>query len=190
MFLSDRGIRAALSTGRIRIDPYVDENVQPASIDLTLDRFFKTILSGEQHGDLTDPRFPTVYAESECSESGRDGYILGPGEFVLGSTVERIELCDTVLGRLEGKSSLGRIGLTAHITAGFFDPGFCGYATLELFNASPRGIVLWPGMKICQMSFANLSSPAMKPYGHEDLGSKYQNQERGPQGSQMFRNWE
>lgn len=187
-FLSDRDIKQALFRGMIKIDPYVEANIQPASIDLTLDNTFKRILCGPAWGDTTDPRKPLEYQEiGPLTE--HEGYILASGDFVLGSTVERIELNGGVLGRLEGKSSLGRIGLTAHVTAGFFDPGFRGHATLELFNASPRAIVLWPGMKICQMSFALLRSYSQKPYGHKDLGSKYQDQARGPQGSEMHKNF-
>lgn len=186
MFLSDRDIKDCISAGEIVIDPYVEDNLQPASIDLTLDNIFKTVV--ETEGAFLDPRMPAEYDEVVI-DGERTGFILPSGGFALASTVERIELCDHILGRLEGKSSLGRLGLTAHITAGFFDPGFRGYATLELFNASPLPIVLWPGMKICQLSFSCTFTAADKPYGHSDLNSKYQDQQRGPQGSEMHRNF-
>lgn len=184
MFLVDRDIRHQITMGRIVIDPFDDSMIQPASVDLRLDRFFRIFKPKDHHP--IDPFVPQEMDEIEIPENGRFG--LAPGAFCLGSTLERIEIASNMVGRLEGKSSIGRLGLTTHVTAGFFDPGFRGYATLELFNASGRPIYLYPGMKIAQMSFAATSGSAIRPYGHEDLGSKYQDQERGPKPSEYFRN--
>lgn len=183
-FLSDRAIKGAINVGMIEIDPYDIDNVQPASYDMTLGNHFKSIAASLTH---IDPRNPIRYVETEITHE--EGYLLRPGCFVLAATRERIRLTTNIIGRLEGKSSLGRIGLTAHITAGFFDPGFNGHATLELFNASPRSIMLIPGMHICQMSFARLTSHSEKPYGHSDLRSKYQDQGEKPEGSKMHENF-
>lgn len=183
-FLSDHTIKASIAVSRIVVDPYDPDCVQPASYDMHLDSTFKRITGPSE----IDPRKPVEYQDINVMK----GYSLHlkPHAFILGSTIERIELANDLIGRLEGKSSLGRIGLTAHVTAGFFDPGFRGHATLELFNASDRVIVLWPGMKICQMSFARITTSAERPYGHKDLRSNYQDQERGPKGSQMHRNFD
>lgn len=186
VFLSDRGIRQCIRSGRIEIDPYDESRVQPASVDLTLDRHFK-VYADRKLSHHIDPRKPQMMQETHVANG--DHFLIYPQVLVLASTVERVRLSHDLIGRLEGKSSLGRLGLTAHITAGFFDPGFEGFATLELFNAAPRPIRLYPGMPICQMSFAQLSSPAERPYGHEALRSKYQGQERGPKESQMHLNF-
>jgi dCTP deaminase len=185
-FLNDRAIKGAINAGIIEIWPYTADNVQPASYDMTLGRHFKFINQDFSLGPI-DPRKPVEYVEHDVPEG--ESYRLDPQGFVLASTRESVRLATNIIGRLEGKSSLGRIGLTAHITAGFFDPGFKGYPTLELFNASPRPILLIPGMKICQMSFARLNSHAEKPYGHSDLGSKYQSQGSKPEGSRMHENF-
>lgn len=191
MFLSDTGIKHAIKTGGLVIEPYDESRVQPASYDLTLDRFFKRYPAPPRYqtwAPIHDVKEPVEMVDEEV----RDGYsfLLVPGEFALASTQERVEIPVNMIGRLEGKSSIGRLGLMAHVTAGFFDPGFKGYPTLELFNASPRQIRLWPGMLICQMSFAILGSHVEHPYGSSELGSKYQNQERGPKASQYHRNFE
>lgn len=191
MFFSDQYIDSCIRVGRMVIDPYDHDNwrvkssLQPASYDMHLDRHFKTI--HEPASGIIDPRRPVEYDEHEIADGL--AFLLLPLSCALASTVERIELDTNMIGRLEGKSSLGRIFLTAHVTAGFFDPGFRGHATLELFNASPFPVLLWPGMKICQMSFAALNSHARRPYGNEVLGSKYQDQERGPKGSEMHKNF-
>jgi dCTP deaminase len=190
-FFSDQYIDSCIRTGRIRIDPYDHDNwheassLQPASYDMHLDSLFKTLLPPP--GGVVDPRQPVEYEESDVKEG--NAFYLPSLSCALASTIERVELDTNMIGRLEGKSSLGRIFLTAHVTAGFFDPGFRGHATLELFNAGPYPVLLWPGMKICQMSFAALNSHARRAYGHTVHGSKYQDQERGPKGSEMHRNF-
>ena len=180
--LSDRAIKQAIVTGRVVIEPYDAALLQPASYDLTLDNIFKIPC----HGTI-DPREEVQYQTVTVAES--EPFRLMGLQFCLASTIEYVGFCDEIVGRLEGKSSIGRLGLTAHVTAGFFDPGFKGHATLELFNANANPILLWPGMKICQMSFHRLTSPAERPYGHPGLISKYQGQARGPHGSQMHANF-
>jgi len=177
MLLSDRDIKAEVETGQIALDPYEPGMIQPASIDIRLDRYFRVF---ENH------RYPHIDPSEDQSELTRmvepvdDGpFILHPGEFVLGSTFELITLGDAVAARLEGKSSLGRLGLLTHSTAGFIDPGFSGHVTLELSNVATLPIKLWPGMKIGQFCFFRLSSPAEEPYGSASYGSRYQGQ-RGP----------
>lgn len=184
-FLSDRTLKACIATGRIKIEPYDEAKVQPSSIDLTLDCFFKEHIVT---GGAIDPREEQQYRDIEVGEGGC--YILPGLGFCLASTVERVTLPADCIGRLEGKSSLGRLALTAHITAGYFDPGFDGHPTLEIFNGNTASIRLYPGMPICQMSFARMTTPAEFPYGHDKLGSKYQHQERGPKGSQFHRNFQ
>ena len=156
MLLSDRDINAGLDSGRIQLDPLDRDLIQPASIDVRLDRLFHQVDVG--------PDRP---------------FVLHPGEFVLGATYELVTLGDDIAARLEGKSSLGRLGLLTHSTAGFIDPGFSGHVTLELSNTATMPILLYPGMKIGQLCFFNLSSPAEHPYGSSGLGSHYQGQ-RGP----------
>ena len=177
MLLSDRDITAAIAEGRLGIDPYDKALVQPSSIDVRLDRFFRTF---ENH------RYPHIDPAEDQPDLTRmvepiadEPFILHPGEFVLGSTYEVVTLPDDVAARLEGKSSLGRLGLLTHSTAGFIDPGFSGHVTLELANVANLPIKLWPGMKIGQLCFFRLSSPAEHPYGSEKYGSRYQGQ-RGP----------
>lgn len=191
-FLSDRYIDSCVRVGRIHIHPYDHESwnkassLQPASYDMHLDKHFKTLR--RPTAGVIDPLSPVDYDEIEVPTGS--AFRLESLCCALASTIERVELDTNLIGRLEGKSSLGRIFLTAHVTAGFFDPGFRGHATLELFNAGPFPVLLWPGMKICQMSFATLNSHAQRPYGHKALGSKYQSQPRGPQGSLMHKNWD
>lgn len=186
MLLSDRDILAELETGRLALDPFDPGMIQPSSIDVRLDRFFRVF---ENH------RYPHI---DPCEEqpdltrmvepNGDDPFILHPGEFVLASTYEVISLPDDLASRLEGKSSLGRLGLLTHSTAGFIDPGFSGHVTLELSNVATLPIKLWPGMKIGQLCVFRLSSPAEHPYGSDKYGSRYQNQ-RGPTPSRSFRNF-
>jgi dCTP deaminase len=174
VLLSDRDIKAELDAGRIGLDPYQPELIQPSSIDVRLDRFFR----------LFDNHKLTRLIEAKPDEP----FILHPGEFVLGSTFELVTLPDDVAARLEGKSSLGRLGLLTHSTAGFIDPGFSGHVTLELSNVATLPIKLWPGMKIGQLCFFRLSSPAEKPYGSTEYGSRYQGQ-RGPTASRSHLNF-
>lgn len=194
MFLSDRDIRAAILMGEIKIDHW-DGKLQPASIDLTLADGFKV-----WHPDMAriDPMLPVAMQLVTSSvprfrpvrKDEKPFFLLPAGEFCLATTIEKVTIGDQYVGRLEGKSSLGRLGLTSHVTAGFFDPGFSGYPTLELFNASGLPFHLYPGMKIAQMSFAKLLTPAEHPYGHESLGSKYQDQERIPRESEYWKNYQ
>ncbi|CAB4908647.1 unannotated protein [freshwater metagenome] len=186
MLLSDRDLRAELHAGRVGLDPYDEEMIQPSSVDVRLDRYFRVfenhlyphIDPAEEQADLT-----------RLVETGPDeAFILHPGEFALASTYEVITLPDDIAGRLEGKSSLGRLGLLTHSTAGFIDPGFSGHVTLELSNVATLPIKLWPGMKIGQLCLFRLSSPAEHPYGSAIYGSRYQGQ-RGPTPSRSFANF-
>ena len=180
MLLSDGDIRRQIEAGRIGLEPLNMELMQPSSIDVRLDRFFRLfdnhkypyIDPREQQDDLT--RFVEVASD--------EAFILHPGEFVLGSTYEYVSLPDDIAARLEGKSSLGRLGLLTHSTAGFVDPGFQGHVTLELSNVATLPIKLWPGMKIGQLCFFQLSSASENPYGSEKYESRYQGQ-RGPTAS-------
>ena len=186
MLLSDRDIKAEIGAGQIALEPYSPEMIQPASIDVRLDRLFRVF---ENH---RYPHIDPAEAQSELTRqvepTGDDPFILHPGEFVLGSTFEVITLGDTIAARLEGKSSLGRLGLLTHSTAGFIDPGFSGHVTLELSNVATLPIKLWPGMKIGQFCFFRLSSPAEHPYGTATYGSRYQGQ-RGPTPSRSGSNF-
>ena len=186
MLLSDRDIKSQVESGRVKLDPYSPELIQPASIDVRLDRFFRVF---ENH------RYPHIDPSVEqpdltrLIEAASDApFILHPGEFVLGSTYELVSLPDDIAGRLEGKSSLGRLGLLTHSTAGWIDPGFSGHVTLELANVATLPIKLYPGMKIGQFCFFRLSSPSEHPYGSEKYGSRYQGQ-RGPTPSRSFQNF-
>ena len=187
MILSDRTIRAEIEAGRIGIDPYDPSMIQPSSIDVRLDHRFlvfrshtRAVIDVKQ--DLTDL--------TELVEVDDDSaFILHPGEFVLGSTAEQVTLPDDLVGRIEGKSSLGRLGLLIHTTAGFVDAGFSGYLTLEFSNVATLPITLYPGMKIGQISFLRMDGPAEHPYGSGVLGSKYRGQV-GPTPSQYWKNFE
>ena len=187
MLLSDRDILAEVDRGRVGLNPWDPAMVQPSSIDVRLDRFFRVF---ENH------RYPHIDPAEDQSELTRevvvegndDPFILHPGEFALGSTYEVVSLPDDIAARVEGKSSLGRLGLLTHATAGFIDPGFSGHVTLELSNVATLPIKLWPGMKIGQLCFFRLSSPAEHPYGSEKYGSRYQGQ-RGPTPSRSFQNF-
>lgn len=186
MLLSDHDIRAELDSGRVVLDPYDPAMIQPSSIDVRLDRFFR--LFDNHKYAVIDPAEEQPELTRLVEVDGDDAFVLHPGEFVLGSTYEAVTLPDDVAARLEGKSSLGRLGLLTHSTAGFIDPGFTGHVTLELSNVATLPIKLWPGMKIGQMCFFRLSSPAEKPYGSGADGSRYQGQ-RGPTASRSFQNF-
>src|SRR5437870_5857271 len=186
MVLSDRTIARLLAEGRIEIDPYDDSLLQPSSVDVRVDRYFRVFHNSrypyidvrEEQEDLT-----------ELVEVDDRAFIFHPGEFVLGSTLERLRLPDDVVARLDGKSSLGRLGLLIHSTAGFIDPGWDGHVTLELSNVANLPVTIYPGMKIGQISFVQLSEPAATPYGSDALGSKYQDQ-RGPTPSKYWQNFQ
>jgi dCTP deaminase len=186
VLLSDRDIRAELDSGRISLDPYEPDMIQPSSIDVRLDRFFR--LFDNHKYPVIDPAQDQPDLTRLVETEGDEPFVLHPGEFVLGSTYESVALPDDVAARLEGKSSLGRLGLLTHSTAGFIDPGFTGHVTLELSNVATLPIQLWPGMKIGQLCFFRLSSPAENPYGSSVYGSRYQGQ-RGPTASRSFQNF-
>jgi len=186
MVLSDATIARLLAEGRIEIDPYDDALLQPSSVDVRVDRLFRVF-----HNN----RYPFIDVKVEQSEltelvevDDEHPFVLHPGEFVLGSTLEVVTLPDDLAGRLEGKSSLGRLGLLTHSTAGFIDPGFTGHITLELSNVANLPITLWPGMKIGQLCLFRLSSAAEHPYGSAQSGSRYQGQ-RGPTPSRSYQNF-
>jgi dCTP deaminase len=186
MILSDRDIRLAMERGRIVIDPLGAGALQPSSIDLRVAPTFR-VFANHRHPyiDVRSDQELTEVVEVEPDEP----FILHPGEFVLGSTHERVTLPDDLVARIEGKSSLGRLGLLVHATAGFIDAGFSGWLTLELSNVANLPIAIYPEMKIGQLAFFELSSPAERPYGSTELGSKYQGQ-RGPTASRYFENFE
>jgi dCTP deaminase len=184
--LSDRDIRAALESTAIRIDPYDPHDLQPSSVDLHLDRSFRVFRNNRY--PFIDVRAPQPDLTELLSVTDDDPFILHPGEFVLGSTYETVTLPDDIAARVEGKSSLGRLGLLTHATAGFVDPGFSGHVTLELANVATLPIKLYPGMKIGQFCFLRLSSPSEHPYGSSKYGSRYQGQ-RGPTPSRSFQSF-
>ena len=186
MLLSDRDIKAELDAGRVGLDPYDPGMIQPSSIDVRLDRYFR--LFDNHKYPFIDPAEDQPELTQLVETDDDQPFILHPGEFALASTFERVTLPDDVAARLEGKSSLGRLGLLTHSTAGFIDPGFTGHVTLELSNVATLPIKLWPGMKIGQMCFFRLSSPAEKPYGSSEYSSRYQGQ-RGPTASRSFQNF-
>ncbi len=186
MILSDVTIREELAAGRIIIDPLSEDAVQPSSVDLHVDRYFRVF-----RNDTTPYIDPKQHQEdlTELVEVNDEGaFILHPGEFVLGSTLERVALPDDLVARLEGKSSLGRLGLLIHSTAGFVDAGWDGHLTLELSNVANLPIALYPGMKIGQISFLRMTTAAEHPYGSQTTGSKYQGQ-RGPTPSRYYLNF-
>jgi dCTP deaminase len=186
VLLSDRDILVEIDAGRIVMEPWAPEMMQPSSIDVRLDRYFRVF---ENH------KYPHIDPAADQSDLTRlvepedeEPFILHPGEFVLGSTYEVCTLPDDIAARVEGKSSLGRLGLLTHATAGFVDPGFSGHVTLELANVATLPIKLYPGMKIGQFCFFRLSSPSEHPYGSAKYGSRYQGQ-RGPTPSRSFQNF-
>ncbi len=187
MLLSDRDLRKELDAGRLVIDPYEPAMLQPSSVDVRLDRYFR-VFDNTRYTHI-DPSIQQDELTSLVEQSDEDEpFVLHPGEFVLGSTYERVALPDDLAGRLEGKSSLGRLGLLTHSTAGFIDPGFSGHITLELSNVANLPITLWPGMKIGQLCLFQLTSPAEHPYGSAQAGSRYQGQ-RGPTPSRAYLNF-
>jgi dCTP deaminase len=186
VLLSDRDIKAELASGRIGLEPSTPEMVQPSSVDVRLDRYFR--LFDNHKYPYIDPAEDQPELTRLIEAKPSEAFILHPGEFVLGSTYEQITLPDDVAARLEGKSSLGRLGLLTHSTAGFIDPGFSGHVTLELSNVATLPIKLWPGMKIGQLCFFQLSSAAEKPYGSAEYSSRYQGQ-RGPTASRSHQNF-
>jgi len=184
--LSDRTIRRLLGGGRIVIDPYDETLLQPSSVDVRVDRFFRVFHNARY--PFIDVKEPQEELTELVEIDDERPFILHPGEFVLGSTLERVQLPDDLVARLEGKSSLGRLGLLIHSTAGFVDPGWDGHVTLELSNVANLPITIYYAMKIGQLSFVRLSEPAERPYGSEALGSKYQGQ-RGPTPSRYWQNF-
>jgi dCTP deaminase len=186
MVLSDRSIKEALASGAIGIDPLGPDCIQPSSVDLRIDQLFRVFRNHSQR--VIDVREPQEDL-TELIDVGPDTpMILHPGEFMLGSTIERVTLPDDLVARLEGKSSLGRLGLVIHSTAGFIDAGWDGHITLELANLANLPITLYPGMKIGQISFFEMTTPAERPYGASGLRSKYRGQ-RGPTASRYFENF-
>lgn len=186
MILSDVSIRKALADNKIVIDPFDESAIQPSSVDLRVDRYFRVF-----RNDTTpyiDPKQPQENLTELVEVKDDNAFILHPGEFVLGSTLERVQLPDDIVGRLEGKSSLGRLGLLIHSTAGFIDAGWDGYLTLELSNVANLPIAIYPGMKIGQISFLQMTTAADMPYGSGTTGSKYQGQ-RGPTPSRYYLNF-
>jgi dCTP deaminase len=183
MLLSDGDIRRQIEDGRIGLDPLDLGLVQPSSIDVRLDRFFR--LFDNHKYPYIDPREQQDELTRFVEVASDEAFILHPGEFVLGSTYEYVKLPNDIAARLEGKSSLGRLGLLTHSTAGFVDPGFQGHVTLELSNVATLPIKLWPGMKIGQLCFFQLSSESENPYGSDKYGSRYQGQ-RGPTASRSY----
>jgi len=187
VLLSDRDLVSEIKSGQLGLDPFEPSLVQPSSIDVRLDRLFRVfnnhlythIDPAERQDDLT----------SLVDVPDGEAFILHPGEFVLASTLETVTLGHQLAARLEGKSSLGRLGLLVHSTAGFIDPGFSGHVTLELSNVASLPIRLWPGMKIGHICVLRLSSPAEHPYGSAVYGSRYQHQ-RGPTASRSWQNWQ
>ena len=186
MILSDRTIREELASGRIGIDPLDPGDVQPSSVDLRLDRYFRVFRN--HHQSVIDVREPQDHLTELVEIEPDAAFVLHPGEFVLGSTAERVRLPDDLVARLEGKSSLGRLGLLIHSTAGFVDAGWDGYLTLELSNVATLPIKLYPGMKVGQISFLRMTTAADHPYGSASVGSKYQGQ-RGPTASRYHENF-
>jgi dCTP deaminase len=185
VIFSDRSIKEAIEAGTIQIDPYDPSFVQPSSVDLRVGDGFRVFVN-HRYSEI-DPRAPQEDLTS-LVEVGDDPFMLHPGEFVLGSTLERVKLGEDVVARLEGKSSLGRLGLLIHSTAGFIDPGFEGHITLELSNVATLPIAIYPGMKIGQISFYQMTTAAEFPYGSPQLGSKYQGQ-TGPTASRSHRDF-
>ena len=188
MILSDRTVREQLAAGRIVVDPFDESLIQPSSIDVRMSNLFR-VFRNHTAGVIDVKRDMTSLTELvEIPEGGNEPFMLHPGEFALGSTLERIALPDDLVARIEGKSSLGRLGLLIHSTAGFIDAGFDGHVTLELANVASLPITLYPGMKIGQVSFVQMTTPADQPYGKGARGSKYQGQ-RGPTPSRYFENF-
>ena len=186
MILSDRSIKEYIAAGRIVLTPYDESLVQPASIDIRLDGRFRVFRNYRY--SCIDPKAVQQDLTELIEVADDEPFIVHPGEFILGNTVEHIKLGNDLVSRLEGKSSLGRLGLIVHATAGYVDPGFEGNITLELSNVANLPIRLYPGMKVGQLSFFAMSTPADRPYGHPGLGSKYKGQ-TAPTASRMHLNF-
>ncbi len=186
VILSDRTIKEEIAAGRIVIDPLDEACIQPSSVDLHIDRYFRVFRNHTM--GLIDVKQNLEDLTELVEIPADDVFILHPGEFVLGSTLERVGLPDDLVARLEGKSSLGRLGLLIHSTAGFVDAGWDGQLTLELSNVATLPITLYPGMKIGQISFIRMTTAADHPYGSGEVGSKYQGQ-RGPIPSRYYENF-
>jgi dCTP deaminase len=186
VILSDRTIKEELAAKRVVIDPFDERAIQPSSVDLRIDRYFR-VFRNHTMGHI-DVRQNLEELTELVEVPADDVFILHPGEFVLGSTLERVQLPDDLVARLEGKSSLGRLGLLIHSTAGFVDAGWDGQLTLELSNVATLPITLYPGMRIGQISFIRMTTAAEHPYGSRDLSSKYQGQ-RGPVPSRYWENF-
>lgn len=186
VLLSDKDLRSALDSDKLAIEPFDEALIQPSSIDVRLDKYFR-VFNNSRYTHI-DPKEEMPDLTSLVEVEDGDAFVLHPGEFVLGATLEKFTLPHDLAGRLEGKSSLGRLGLLTHSTAGFIDPGFSGHITLELSNTANLPISLWPGMKVGQLAIFQMSSPAESPYGTGTLGSKYQGQ-RGPTPSKSYLNF-
>lgn len=186
MLLSDRDITAAIKTGKLGVEPFAPELIQPSSVDVRLDRWFR-VFNNQKYTHI-DPAQRQDELTSLIEVPDGEPFVLHPGEFALASTLEVISLPDDLAGRLEGRSSMGRLGLLTHSTAGFIDPGFSGHVTLELSNVANLPMTLWPGMKVGQLCLFQLSSPTEHPYGAAVYGSHYQGQ-RGPTPSRAWNNW-
>lgn len=186
VLLSDRDIRATIDASDLVIEPFDAALIQPSSIDVRMDRFFR-VFNNSRYTHI-DPKLQQDELTTLVEVAEDEPFVLHPGEFVLGATLEKFTLPANLAGRLEGKSSLGRLGLLTHSTAGFIDPGFSGHITLELSNVANLPITLWPGMKVGQLALFGMSSPAETPYGAGSLGSKYQGQ-RGPTPSKAYLNF-
>ncbi len=186
MVLADASIRRLIAEGAIGIDPYDETLLQPSSVDVRVDRYFRVFRNNRY--PFIDVKEPQEELTELLEIEPETPFILHPGEFVLGSTLERVRLPDDLVARLEGKSSLGRLGLLIHSTAGFIDPGWDGHVTLELSNVANLPITIYFGMKIGQLSFMQLSEASDRPYGSGGLGSKYQGQ-KGPTASRYWQNF-
>ena len=187
MVLSDRSIRAEIESGRIVIDPFDERLVQPSSVDVRVDGRFRVFHNSRY--PYIDVRRPMDDLTELVEKHGDEPFILHPGEFVLGQTLEQVTLPDDLVARLEGKSSLGRLGLLIHSTAGFVDSGFSGNLTLELSNVANLPITIYYGMPIGQISFMRMDSPVEHPYGSSATGSKYQGQAE-PTPSRFYLNFD
>src|SRR5438876_2070406 len=187
MVLSDATIARLLADGRIEIEPYDETLLQPSSVDVRVDRFFRVFHNARY--PFIDVKEPQEELTELVEIADDQPFILHPGEFVLGSTLERLQLPDDLVARLEGKSSLGRLGLLIHSTAGFVDPGWDGHVTLELSNVANLPITIYYGMKIGQLSFVQLSEPAETHYGSGSLGPEHPGQ-RGPTPSRYWQNFQ
>jgi dCTP deaminase len=186
VILSDRTIREAMAAGRIVIDPFDEACLQPSSIDVKVSNLFRVFRNHTTA--VIDVKKELTDLTELVEMPGDEPFVLHPGEFVLGSTLERVAIANDLVARVEGKSSLGRLGLLIHSTAGFIDAGFDGHITLELSNVANLPITIYPRMKIGQVSFMTMTTPADKPYGSGARGSKYQGQ-RGPTPSRYFENF-